>query len=56
MRRVMLLILMGLTVSCGSLRKPSATIEEGELIINRKYVGDFVEHRQTGPEIWAAPI
>ncbi|MDZ7633267.1 MAG: hypothetical protein U5L72_02015 [Bacteroidales bacterium] len=55
MKRVMLLILMGLTVSCGSLRKPSATIEEDELIITRKYVGDFVEHRQTGPENYDGP-
>jgi len=55
MKRVMLLILMGLTVSCGSLRKPSATIEEDELIITRKYVGDFIEHRQTGPENYDGP-
>ena len=55
MKRVMLLILMGLTVSCGSLRKSSATIEEDELIITRKYVGDFIEHRQTGPENYDGP-
>lgn len=55
MKRVMILILMGLTVSCGSLRKTSATIEEDELIITRKYVGDFIEHRQTGPENYDGP-
>ena len=55
MKRVLFLILMGLTVSCGSLRKTSATIEEDELIITRKYVGDFIEHRQTGPENYDGP-
>ena len=55
MKRVMILILMGLTVSCGSLRKTSATIEEDELIITRKYVGEFIEHRQTGPENYDGP-
>jgi hypothetical protein len=55
MKRLMFLILMVLTVSCSSLRKTSVTPGEDELIITRKYVGDFIEHRQTGPENYDGP-
>lgn len=50
MNRLIFLILLVLTASCSSLRKSSPAIGEDELIITRKYVGDFIEHRQTGPE------
>ena len=55
MNRLIILILMVLTVSCSSLRKSSATLEEDELIITRRYVGDYIEHRQTGPENYNGP-
>jgi len=55
MNRLIFLILMALTVSCSSFRKSSATLEEDELIITRKYVGDYIEHRQTGPENYDGP-
>jgi hypothetical protein len=54
-KKLIFLVLMAMTVSCGSLRRSSATIEEDELIITRKYVGEFIEHRQTGPENYDGP-
>jgi len=54
-KKLVFLVIMVLTASCGSLRKSSATIEEDELIITRKYVGEFIEHRQTGPENYDGP-
>ena len=55
MKKLMFLILLVLTASCSTLRKSSATIEEDELILTRKYAGVFVDHRQTGPENYDGP-
>jgi hypothetical protein len=55
MKKSMVLILLVLTVSCGSLRKSSLPLEEDELLITRRYVGEFIEHRQTGPENYDGP-
>ena len=55
MNRLTFLIIMVLTVSCSTLRKSPSAIGEDELIITRKYVGDYIEHRQTGPENYDGP-
>ncbi len=55
MNRLTFLIIMVLTVSCSALRKSPSAIGEDELIITRKYVGDYIEHRQTGPENYDGP-
>jgi len=55
MKRALLLILTVLTASCGSLKKASSDIQDGDLVITRRYVGDYIDHRQTGPENYDGP-
>lgn len=55
MKRGFLLILVALAVSCSSVRKNTTAIPEDDLIITRKYVGDFIEYRHTGPENYEGP-
>lgn len=55
MERALLLILVILAVSCSSVRKNASAITEDDLIITRKYVGDFIEYRHTGPENYEGP-
>lgn len=55
MKKLAFLILTVLIASCTALRKNSAVPDDGELVITRKYVGEFVDHRQTGPENYDGP-
>jgi hypothetical protein len=55
MKKLAFLILTVLIASCTALRKKSAASDDGELVITRKYVGEFVDHRQTGPENYDGP-
>lgn len=55
MKRTLLLIFIVLTASCSSLKKASSDGQEGDLVITRKYVGDYIDHRQTGPENYDGP-
>jgi hypothetical protein len=55
MKRALLLMLVAMTASCSTLRKSTPAIPEDDLIITRKYVGDFIEYRHTGPENYEGP-
>lgn len=55
MKRALLIILVMLAASCSSLRKSTSSIAEDDLLITRKYVGDFIEYRHTGPENYEGP-
>ncbi|MRR22367.1 hypothetical protein EG830_05235 [bacterium] len=55
MKRALLLMLVAITASCSTLRKSTSEITEDDLIITRKYVGDFIEYRHTGPENYEGP-
>jgi hypothetical protein len=55
MERALLIILVMLAASCSSLRKSTSSIAEDDLLITRKYVGDFIEYRHTGPENYEGP-
>ena len=55
MKRALLLMLVAITASCSTLRKSTSEIAEDDLIITRKYVGDFIEYRHTGPENYEGP-
>ncbi|MGB8358756.1 MAG: hypothetical protein WCD55_09085 [Bacteroidales bacterium] len=55
MKKLLFLLLLVLTVSCGSSKKASSGIAEDELIITRKYVGVFLDYRHTGPENYDGP-
>jgi len=55
MKRALLLMLVAIMASCSTIRKGTSRIAEDDLIITRKYVGDFVEYRHTGPENYEGP-
>ncbi len=55
MKRALLLMLLAVAASCSPLRKGSSALPEEDLIITRKYVGDFIEYRHTGPENYEGP-
>ena len=55
MKRALLLMLVAIMVSCSTTRKGTSGIAEDDLIITRKYVGDFIEYRHTGPENYEGP-
>jgi len=48
-------MLVAIVASCGTQRKSTSVIQEDDLIITRKYVGDFIEYRHTGPENYEGP-
>lgn len=55
MKKLILLVLITATASCSLLKRTSSSIAEDELIITRKYIGDFIEFRHTGPENYDGP-
>jgi hypothetical protein len=55
MKKLLFLLVLALTVSCGSSKKAFSGIAEDELIITRKYVGVFMDYRHTGPENYDGP-
>ena len=48
MKKLFLLAIMGLTFSCSTLNQPSTFLEESELFVTRKYIGNYIDYRQTG--------
>jgi hypothetical protein len=55
MKKALLLMFVATLASCSSLRKSSSAVPEDDLIMTRKYVGDFIEYRHTGPENYEGP-
>jgi hypothetical protein len=55
MKRALLLIFIVLMASCGSYRRASPDITEDDLVITRKYIGNYIDHRITGPENYDGP-
>ena len=56
MKILKLMIIMGVILtSCGTLRVPvlQEQLVEDEILITRKYVGDFIDYRHTGPETYS---
>lgn len=51
MKKLLFLILMALLIACSTLKKSSSLLEEDQLYITRKYIGDFLEYCHTGPQI-----
>ena len=48
-------MLVLVAASCSTQRKSASSIQEESLMITRKYVGDFIEYRHTGPENYEGP-
>jgi hypothetical protein len=55
MKRALLIMLVLFAASCSMQRKSASSIQEESLMITRKYVGDFIEYRHTGPENYEGP-
>jgi hypothetical protein len=55
LRKIAVLMMVISVVSCSVQKKAGSGITEEELIITRKYVGDFIEYRHTGPENYDGP-
>jgi hypothetical protein len=55
MKRTIFLLLTITLASCSGVRKTSSSGGEDDLVITRKYVGDFIEYRHTGPENYDGP-
>ena len=55
MKKVLLLIFIVITASCGSLKRVPADPEDTGLVITRKYIGNYIDHRLTGPENYDGP-
>jgi hypothetical protein len=55
MRIAKLILLVGGVVitSCGTLNPTVEPKEEDELLLTRKYVGEYLEYRHTGPETYS---
>jgi hypothetical protein len=51
MKKLLLLALMGLISSCSTAKKSSSLLQEEQFYITRKYIGDFIDYRHTGPQI-----
>jgi hypothetical protein len=51
MKKLLFLILMALLIACSTSKKSSSLLEEDQLYITRKYIGDFLEYCHTGPQI-----
>lgn len=48
-------MLLAITASCSTMRQTGSAVSEDDLMITRKYVGDFIEYRHTGPENYEGP-
>jgi hypothetical protein len=51
MKKLLLLVLLGILISCSTTKKSSSTLQEDQFLITRKYIGNFVDYYHTGPEI-----
>jgi hypothetical protein len=55
MKKALLLILIVLTASCSSLKRTFSDNKESDLVKTRKYIGEYIDHRLTGPENYDGP-
>jgi hypothetical protein len=55
LRKIAVLMMVITVISCSLQKKAGSGFAEEELIITRKYVGDFIEYRHTGPENYDGP-
>lgn len=53
MRRLLFILSAGIILtSCGISRRTYTPVAEDELLITRRYVGDYLEYRNTDPEVF----
>jgi hypothetical protein len=51
MKKLLYLTLIGIFFSCSTTKKTSSLLQEEQILITRKYIGNFVDYCHTGPEI-----
>jgi hypothetical protein len=51
MKRILLLVLMSIIISCSATKSPSSKANKDDFFITRRYIGRFTDYRHTGPEI-----
>ena len=51
MKKLLLLVFIGIIISCSTAKKSSTFLQEEQFLITRKYIGNFVDYCHTGPEI-----
>jgi hypothetical protein len=55
MKKLLLPAIIGLIISCITSKKTSSFLNEDEMFITRKYIGDFVDYQYTGPQSFGGP-
>ena len=55
MNKLVFLLFTWVVISCSPSNKSSSFPKEDELYITRKYVGDFVDYKYTGPVSFGGP-
>ena len=50
MKKITIYVLLGVIVSCSTLKNPSSSLKEDELIYTRKFIGFFIDCRSTNPD------
>jgi len=55
MKKLLLLLLIGVIISCSTSKKAPVLIDEDQLLITRLYVGNYIDYRHTGPEVSGGP-
>lgn len=54
MKQFLPILIIFVCASCNTTRKVIPQAREGELINTRRYVGEFIDYRHTGPEIFGS--
>jgi len=51
MKKLFLLILLPILFSCGTTKKYSSNVQEEQLIVTRKFIGNFIDYDHTSPDL-----
>jgi len=52
MKRIFFLIFISLLISCTSEKKSYSHLRNSDLSVTRRYIGNFLDFRHTGPEVF----
>jgi len=52
MKRILFLMLIPLLFSCTSEKKSYSHLKNSDLTVTRRYIGNFLDFRHTGPEVF----
>jgi hypothetical protein len=51
MRSVLFLILLSTLISCSTERRASSFLQEDQMLLTRKYIGNFIDYYHTSPQV-----